>query len=78
MKPGKKLRDSEKLVVRRAASKAARSNGNGEAALDIAIDKAIGKAVNTALHQHKRAGNPVPIWRDGKVVWLSAEQIPVR
>jgi hypothetical protein len=26
---------------------------------------------------HKRAGNPIAVWRDGQVVWLSPEEIPV-
>lgn len=38
---------------------------------------AITLAVREALVQHKRAGNPVAIWRDGKVVWLPPEDIPV-
>ncbi|MCY3021274.1 MAG: hypothetical protein NTW87_19850 [Planctomycetota bacterium] len=41
------------------------------------IDKAIATAVREALLQHKRAGNPVAEWRDGKVVWVPPEQIVV-
>jgi hypothetical protein len=29
------------------------------------------------LRMRKRAGNPIAIWRDGKVVWLAPEEIPV-
>jgi hypothetical protein len=34
------------------------------------------QAVRDALREHKRAGNPVAIWRDGKVVILPPEEIP--
>ena len=33
------------------------------------------EAVRTALRDHKRAGNPVAGWRDGKVVLVPPEQI---
>ena len=35
------------------------------------------RAVREALLFHKRIGNPVAIWRDGKVVWIPPEEIPV-
>jgi hypothetical protein len=34
------------------------------------------EAVHEAVLRHKRLGNPVAIWRDGRVVWLSPEEIP--
>ena len=40
------------------------------------VEEALAKAVSEALRQHKRAGNPVPEWRDGKVRWLAPEEIP--
>jgi len=33
-------------------------------------------AVREALALHKRAGNPVAVWRDGKVQWIAPEDIP--
>lgn len=42
-----------------------------------AIDKAYKRAVREALLMHKRAGNPVAIWRDGKVVLLQPDEIDV-
>lgn len=39
------------------------------------INKAYERAVREALLMHKRAGNPVPIERDGKLVWLQPEEI---
>ena len=40
------------------------------------VEEALAKAVRDALQLHKRAGNPVPEWRDGKVRWLAPEEIP--
>jgi hypothetical protein len=34
------------------------------------------EAVREALLRHKRAGNPVAVWRDGRVVWIAPEDIP--
>lgn len=42
-----------------------------------AIQAAMSRAVRAALRRHKRAGNPVAIWRDGAVVWVAPEDIPV-
>jgi hypothetical protein len=39
------------------------------------IERALGMAVSAALEQHKRAGNPVAEWRDGRVVWIDPEDI---
>jgi hypothetical protein len=41
------------------------------------INKAYDRAVREALLMHKRAGNPVPIERDGKIVWLQPYDIEV-
>jgi hypothetical protein len=40
------------------------------------VEEALARAVGEALRHHKRAGNPVPEWRDGKVCWLPPEEIP--
>ena len=42
------------------------------------IDNALKKAVQEALVRHKHAGNPIVVWRDGKIVWLKPEEIPVQ
>jgi len=42
-----------------------------------AIDRALGRAVHEALQMHKRLGNPVAAWRNGKVVWIPPQQIAV-
>jgi hypothetical protein len=41
------------------------------------IDAAMQKAIHKALWQHKQLGNPICAWRDGKVVWIAPEDIPV-
>ena len=43
----------------------------------LLIEQAIDKAVRRALWQHKQLGNPICTWRDGKVVWITPEDIPV-
>lgn len=41
------------------------------------IQQAMKQAVREALIRHKQAGNPVATWRDGQVVWVPPEEIPV-
>lgn len=43
---------------------------------DSKIETAVRRAVREAIARHKRAGNPIAVWREGKVVWLSPEEIP--
>jgi len=42
------------------------------------MTKIIQAGVNHALIQHKRMGNPICEWRNGKVVWIPPEEIPVQ
>jgi hypothetical protein len=39
------------------------------------IDAAVRDAVVAAVREHRRAGRPVAIWRDGRVVELRGEEI---
>jgi len=39
------------------------------------IVEALELAVREALLMHKRAGNPVAVWRDGRVHWIEPEDI---
>ena len=39
------------------------------------IDKVIRRGVARALEQHKRAGQSIVIWRDGKIVKVPAAKI---
>jgi hypothetical protein len=41
------------------------------------IQAALGRAVRHALLMHKRAGNPIAVWRDGRVVIIPPEEIVV-
>jgi hypothetical protein len=34
------------------------------------------RAVREALLEHKRLGNPIAVWREGRVVWLQPDEIP--
>jgi hypothetical protein len=40
------------------------------------ILEALRLAVREALLRHKQAGNPVAVWRDGRVVWVRPEDLP--
>lgn len=39
--------------------------------------RALREAVRDALRLHKLTGSPVAVWRDGRVQWIPAEEIPV-
>lgn len=41
------------------------------------IQEAMNRGVREALLRHKQAHNPVATWRDGRVVWVAPEDIPV-
>jgi len=44
---------------------------------DERLDYLAQAAVRDALRQHKRLGQSVVVWQDGKVVTLAPEDIPV-
>jgi hypothetical protein len=39
------------------------------------VDAAIERGVREAVLKHARLGQPVPTLKDGKVVWLSPEEV---
>jgi hypothetical protein len=39
------------------------------------IDQALSRAARKAREDHRSAGLPLPVWRDGKTVWMSAEEL---
>lgn len=45
--------------------------------LAIQAEEALKKAVAEAIAEHKRAGHPIAIWRNGKVVHVPADQIEI-
>jgi len=42
------------------------------------IDAGVKAAVAEAIEEHRRMGRSIVIWRDGQIVWLTPDQIPVR
>ena len=44
---------------------------------DARIDALAKEAVRDTLREHKRKGQSVVVWQDGKVVTLAPEDIPV-
>jgi hypothetical protein len=42
-----------------------------------AVEGVLRRAVNHALLMHKRAGNPIATWRNGKVVLIPPDEIEV-
>jgi hypothetical protein len=50
----------------------------GERVRDVGlIERVLARAVRDALKRHKQAGNPIAVWRDGQVVWIAPEDIPI-
>ncbi len=41
------------------------------------IQRAQRRGLRKILERHKRLGNPIVVWRDGKVVWVPAEEIRI-
>ena len=41
------------------------------------IQAAVARAVRHALLMHKRAGNPIAVWRDGQVTIIPPEEIVI-
>ena len=46
--------------------------------IGIRAEEALRKAVADAIADHKRSGDSIVIWRDGKVVKIPADQIDIR
>lgn len=46
--------------------------------LALLAEEALKKAVANVIREHKKSGDPIAIWRDGKVVKVSADRIEVR
>jgi hypothetical protein len=38
---------------------------------------AMRQSVREALLHHKRAGNPIAVWREGAVAWIPADEIVI-
>jgi len=44
--------------------------------LSSKINEGVKAAIAKAIERHRRLGESIAIWRDGKVVILTADQIP--
>jgi hypothetical protein len=40
------------------------------------IDQGVKKAITEAIEKHRKLGESIVIWQDGKIVTLTSEQIP--
>ncbi len=45
--------------------------------LKVKAEMALKEAVAEALAEHKRLGNPIVVWRNGRAVWIPSEEIVV-
>ena len=45
--------------------------------LAVKAEKALKEAVRGAMIDHKRTGDPIAVWRNGKVVWIPANKIKI-
>jgi hypothetical protein len=39
------------------------------------VERALQKSAAETITRHKRLGQPIVVWRDGRVVWIPAEEI---
>ena len=46
--------------------------------IGIRAEEALKKAVADIIADHKRSGDPIVIWRNGKIVKIRADQIELR
>ena len=42
------------------------------------IDRALDAAAREAIVRHKQSGQPIPVWRDGKTIMVSAAELEER
>jgi len=43
-------------------------------AINVKADKALKEAVAKVVEDHRKTGDPLAIWRNGKAVWVSAAE----
>ena len=59
--------------------KKVKANENmSEMPMAVRAEEALKKAVAKAIADHKRTGDLIVVWRDGRVVKIPAEQIEIR
>jgi len=43
--------------------------------INVKAEKALKNAVAKTIQDHARTGDPIVIWRHGKVIWVPAKQL---
>ncbi len=43
-----------------------------------AVDRALEAAAREAIRRHRQSGQPIPVWRDGKTVMVSPDELAHR
>ena len=43
--------------------------------VSVKAEKALKEAVTETIRDHARTGDPIVIWRNGKVAWVPAKQL---
>lgn len=72
-KPGSKSKRPRRAAKRRSTAGQATARR-----WDVfAMERAMQRAVRKALLIHKKLGNPIAVWKNGKVVWIPPAKIPV-
>ena len=62
-------------MISRTPPKADPGREDADELLGERIVEEAGKAIREAIRDHKRAGNPIAQWKDGRVVLIPADQI---
>ena len=73
--PGKPSKTSRHSAERQSKPDGAPAADERQVA--FALEAAMQRAVRKALRIHKKLGNPIAVWEDGKVVWIPPEKIEV-
>ena len=55
-----------------------RRNARGGASIAEKAERALRIAVANTIEDHRRSGDPIIVWRNGKVVKIPASRIPRR
>jgi type IV secretory pathway VirB9-like protein len=66
-------------IWRKGMEKNNKQNGKKDKIKEILSDEkkiteALQRAVREAVEMHKRAGNPLAVWKDGKAVWIETKK----
>jgi hypothetical protein len=73
MDAGRWLAERDNMSGKMSAKTERDTTGDDEL-YDRVVEEA-GRAIREAIRDHRRAGNPIAQWRDGRVVLIPPEQI---